>query len=53
MSWALFELARNPECQSRLRDEIKRVKQNYDNKITYEALLDMDYLNQVFYGKHY
>lgn len=50
-SFTLFELARNPDYQERLREEIRRSKEKNDGKITYEALMEMQYLNQVFNGE--
>lgn len=51
MSFALFELARNLEYQEKLREEIKQSKEKYDGKITYEGLMEMQYLGQVFNGE--
>uniref|UniRef100_A0A1L8E426 Putative cytochrome n=1 Tax=Nyssomyia neivai TaxID=330878 RepID=A0A1L8E426_9DIPT len=47
MKFCLLELARNPDVQERLRDEIKEVLGAYDNKITYDALSEMKYLDKV------
>ncbi|XP_075150360.1 putative cytochrome P450 6a14 [Haematobia irritans] len=47
MTCLLYELARHPEIQEKLRQEIHEVLENYDNQITYEALMDMKYLDQV------
>ncbi|KAJ3641252.1 hypothetical protein Zmor_027766 [Zophobas morio] len=42
MSFTLFELAANPECQSRLREELEASFEN--DKISYEALTSLAYL---------
>ncbi|XP_059612892.1 cytochrome P450 6a2-like [Phlebotomus argentipes] len=47
MQFCLLELANAIEIQDRLREEIKTVLERYDNKITYEALSEMKYLDQV------
>ncbi|XP_044260375.1 cytochrome P450 6A1-like [Tribolium madens] len=47
MTFALYELAKNQEIQSRVREEIGAVLKKYDGKITYEAIHDMKYMNQV------
>lgn len=48
MAFALYFLAKYPEVQDKVRDEIKRVKQVHNNEISYDALMEMTYLNQVF-----
>jgi cytochrome P450 family 6 len=47
MSFALYELARNQEIQTRLRNEINEVLSKHNNQITYEATNEMPYLDQV------
>jgi cytochrome P450 family 6 len=47
LSYALYELAINQELQDRTRDEIEKVLANYDGEITYDAILNMDYVGQV------
>ncbi|XP_030555359.1 probable cytochrome P450 6a14 [Drosophila novamexicana] len=46
MSYALFELAKNQSIQQKLREEIRRVLQAH-GKLTYEAMMEMPYLDQV------
>ncbi|EDW03066.1 probable cytochrome P450 6a14 [Drosophila grimshawi] len=46
MSWALFELTKNQSIQAKLRDEILSVLQKH-GKLTYEAMMEMTYLDQV------
>lgn len=48
MAFALYFLAKYPKVQDNVRDEVKRVKQQHNNEITYDALMEMTYLNQVF-----
>lgn len=50
LSFLLYDLARNPEVQDRLYDEVIRVLAKYDNRITYEAVQEMTYLDCVVQG---
>lgn len=52
MTFALYELALNPDIQEKLRSDIKDVLSRHDNKLTYEAMLDMKYLQMVIDGKY-
>uniref|UniRef100_A0A1B0CGS0 Cytochrome n=1 Tax=Lutzomyia longipalpis TaxID=7200 RepID=A0A1B0CGS0_LUTLO len=45
MSYALYELAKNPDCQDKLRSEIRETERLH-GKITFEHLLEMPYLEQ-------
>ncbi|XP_044261525.1 probable cytochrome P450 6a23 [Tribolium madens] len=47
MTFALYELSKNQELQEKVRTEIETVLAKYDGKITYEAIQDMKYMNQV------
>ncbi|CAH1181322.1 unnamed protein product [Phyllotreta striolata] len=47
MSFALLELALHQDIQDRLRKEIHTVLKKYDGKITYEGIMEMEYLNMV------
>lgn len=51
MSYCLYELAINPEIQSKCREEINKVLKNNNGKLTYDCVLEMDYLNRVICGK--
>jgi cytochrome P450 family 6 len=51
MSFALFELADNPDIQDKARDEVKRTLAKYGGQFTYESVFEMSYLNQVFNGE--
>lgn len=50
MSFALLELSQNPEIQQKLREEIKLVLEKHRN-LTYEAIMDMPYMDKVVHGK--
>lgn len=48
-SYTLHQLAFNPDCQEKVQKEIDRVLAKYDNKLTYDAIKEMTYLEMVFY----
>uniref|UniRef100_A0A1I8PLF2 Cytochrome P450 n=1 Tax=Stomoxys calcitrans TaxID=35570 RepID=A0A1I8PLF2_STOCA len=47
MSYALYELAQQPEVQEKLRQEIEKVLEKHQQQFTYECMKDMKYLEQV------
>ncbi|XP_066257523.1 uncharacterized protein [Euwallacea similis] len=47
MSFALLELARNQDIQAKLRDEIRDVLKKHDGVLTYDALQEMPYCENV------
>jgi len=47
MNFSLYELALNPSIQNKLRNEINSVIERHDGKLSYEAMMDMPYLDQV------
>ncbi|XP_050096593.1 cytochrome P450 6g1 [Anopheles aquasalis] len=48
LSFALYELTRNPDIQAKLRDEVRTLVQKYGEDIPYEALNnEMPYLGMV------
>ncbi|XP_062534936.1 probable cytochrome P450 6a14 [Armigeres subalbatus] len=47
LSFALFELAYSQEIQNKAREEVQRVLSNHGGLITYEALKDMIYVEQI------
>ncbi|XP_032676624.1 cytochrome P450 9e2-like [Odontomachus brunneus] len=48
LSFVGFHVAAYPEVQKKLREEIISVLEKYDNILTYEALREMTYMDQVF-----
>lgn len=51
MEWCLYELARNAAVQDKLTDEVDRVLQRHQERISYEAIQEMAYLDQVVKGE--
>ncbi|XP_055303436.1 probable cytochrome P450 6a13 [Sitodiplosis mosellana] len=49
LGFAIYELARNPDIQERLYEEITDVLAKYDGEFTFEALHEMKYLENVIY----
>lgn len=52
MSFALLELALNEDIQQKAREEVLRVLNKYDNKICYELIIELHYLDQIISGMH-
>ncbi|CAH1112908.1 unnamed protein product [Psylliodes chrysocephalus] len=46
--FALFELALHSDIQNRLREEIQSVMKKHNNQITYDGIMEMEYLDLVF-----
>jgi len=49
MSFSLYNLAKNPEIQKKVREEIKNVLKKSNGEITYEAVSEMEYLSAIIY----
>lgn len=47
----LYELSKNPKLQARCRESIKEVLKKHNNELTYEAIMDMTFLEQCIFGK--
>ncbi|XP_032676574.1 cytochrome P450 6B7-like [Odontomachus brunneus] len=47
LSFVVYQIARHPHVQQKLRDEVKSVLEKYDGRLTYDALKEMTYLDQV------
>lgn len=50
MSFCMYELARNPECQRRVQAEIDAIAEKYHGEITYDSMADMKYLELCIDG---
>lgn len=51
MGYALYELAQNQEMQERARKEVRDVLEKYNGELSYEACLEMKYIDQIINGK--
>lgn len=53
ITFALLELALNQDVQDKLRNDITEVLEQHDGEITYEAIMDMKYLDMTIHGKFF
>lgn len=51
MTFCLYELARNPEVQRKVREEVKEVLKRHDGQVTYDAIQEMKFMGQVLDGE--
>lgn len=51
MLFLAHELAVNSDVQNKLRDEIQKTSKACDGNVTYEALMEMKYMDMVLSGK--
>jgi len=47
MTFAALSLTTSPECQQQVQEEIDAVLKRHDGQLTYDALLEMSYLDRV------
>ncbi|XP_050085185.1 cytochrome P450 6a2-like isoform X2 [Anopheles aquasalis] len=47
MNFCLYELAKNPDIQERLREEINRAVEDNGDKVTYDVVMNIQYLDNV------
>lgn len=47
MAYALYELAKHPEIQDKVREEIRQVIKKYDGKLTYEGVKELELTEKV------
>lgn len=52
LTFCMYEIAKNHDIQARVHEEIDRVLEEYDGKITYESVSEMKYLENCINGRH-
>jgi cytochrome P450 len=50
LSFLLYTLATNPDVQERVREEVVSVLKRHGDKLTFDSLQEMTYLDMVFAG---
>lgn len=50
MTYSLFELSQNQAVQDKARDSVKRVLKKYEGIFTYEAMMEMTYIENCISG---
>lgn len=51
LTFCLFELAKNPDIQTKARNIIKEAYQKYNGTFTYEMMMDLPFIDQILQGK--
>nr|CAH7715462.1 unnamed protein product [Callosobruchus chinensis] len=49
ISFACYELSQNQKIQQKVRDEIEATLERYGGKLSYEAVMEMTYMDKVVY----
>ncbi|KAH8254076.1 hypothetical protein KR032_008330 [Drosophila birchii] len=47
IQYALYELAKNPHIQDKVRSEVEEVLERYDQELSFESINDLKYLSMV------
>lgn len=51
LTFCLYELAFSPQVQAKARKEIQEALKRHDGQLSYEAMMDMPYIDHVLQGK--
>lgn len=51
LAFLFYELAKSPEIQKKVYNEIAEVSARHNNKFTYELIQDLTYLESAIHGK--
>lgn len=52
LTYCLYELALNPDVQVKARQEIQQALQRHNGQFTYEAMMDMPFIDHVIHGRY-
>lgn len=52
MHFAFYELAKNQDIQQRARDEVKSVLEKHNGEMTYDAVMELHYIQQIINGNY-
>jgi len=50
LSFLLYSLATNPDVQERVREEVESVLKRHEDKLTFDSIQEMNYLDMVLAG---
>lgn len=50
MTYSLFELSQNQEVQDKARESVRKVLEQHEGLFTYEAMMDMHYIENCISG---
>lgn len=50
ITFCTYELAQNPEIQNKLRNEIREVLERHNGEVTYDAMMEMTYMDKCIQG---
>ena len=50
MTFSLFELSQNQEVQDKARDNVRKVLEKHGGSFTYEAVMEMAYIENCILG---
>jgi cytochrome P450 family 6 len=51
MTYTLFELSQNPTIQDKARDSVRKVLAKHQGLFTYEAMMEMSYIENCVSGE--
>jgi cytochrome P450 family 6 len=50
MTYSLFELSQNEVVQDKARESVKKILEKHDGLFTYEAMMEMTYIENCISG---
>lgn len=52
LTFCLYEMAKNLDIQTKARNIIREAYSKYSGQFTYEMMMDLPYIDQIFQGKN-